>query len=336
MDMSQWKRDLINSKEKKPMPILSYPAVQKPGVTVRELVGSSGIMAECVVAVAADNDLSASVSFMDLSVEAECFGCEAIIYDYDVPAIGAPIVSGYKDADKLRVPKIGDGRSGICLDAIEKIKKAVTDRPVFAGCIGPFSLAGRMMGVSDAMLCCYDEPETLELILQKGTQFITDYIKAFKRSGADGVILCEPLSGMVSPSHEEEFSAPYIRQIADAAQDQDFLVIYHNCGDFTHRMTRSLSENGCGAYHFGEAVELGDMLGAFPSDLLVMGNISPSSLFAAGKPEDMRSATEKLMKRCAPYKNFVPSSGCDIPPQSPWENIMAFIDSVNSYYKSAE
>ena len=34
-------------------------------------------------------------------------------------------------------------RTGIYLDAIAEAKKLITDRPVFAGVIGPFSLAGR-------------------------------------------------------------------------------------------------------------------------------------------------------------------------------------------------
>ena len=31
-----------------------------------------------------------------------------------------------------------------------------------------------------------------------------------------------------------------------------------------------------------------------------------------------------LLNRCAAHPNFIISSGCDIPPMSPWENIDAF------------
>jgi uroporphyrinogen decarboxylase len=46
----------------------------------------------------------------------------------------------------------------------------------------------------------------------------------------------------------------------------------------------------------------------------------------------MAEAVRDLMKRCGGYPNFVPSSGCDLPPVCSWENIRAFFESVNQYY----
>ncbi len=332
MNMSQWRESVLASDVKKPLPILSYPGIQKLGVTVRELIGDSMLMADCMAAVAKELDLLAAVSFMDLSVEAECFGCKAIVTDYEVPTIGAPIVTTVEEAERLVVPDVLSGRTGICLDAVEKVKAMITDRPVFAGCIGPFSLAGRLAGVSETMIFCYEEPELLETLLQKSTEFITAYLNEFKKRGADGVFLCEPLAGMISPEHEAEFSAPYGKKIADAVQDNSFIIIYHNCGNFTYKMTDSISKNGCKAFHFGNAVDLKVMLEAFPPDALVLGNISPSERFLSGTPDDMRAAVAELMKTCGGYKNFVPSSGCDIPPKASWDNIRAFVDAVHDYY----
>lgn len=49
----------------------------------------------------------------------------------------------------------------------------------------------------------------------------------------------------------------------------------------------------------------------------------------------MREETLRLMAACCPgYPNFVVSSGCDIPPASPWENIDAFFAAANEYYDS--
>ena len=332
MNMSQWREAVLASDVKKPLPVLSYPGIQKLGVTVRELIGDSTLMADCMAAVAKELDLLASVSFMDLSVEAECFGGKTIVTDYEVPTIGAPIVATVEEAEKLSVPDVRSGRTGICLEAIEKAKALIKDRPVFAGCIGPFSLTGRLAGVSETMIYCYEEPELLEPLLQKSADFITAYIKEFKKLGADGVFLCEPLAGMISPEHEAEFSAPYVKKIAEAVQDESFIIIYHNCGNFTYKMTESISNNGCKAFHFGNAVDLKIMLEAFPPDALVLGNISPSERFLSGTPDDMTAAVAALLEKCGGYRNFIPSSGCDIPPKASWDNIRAFVGAVQSYY----
>jgi len=51
-----------------------------------------------------------------------------------------------------------------------------------------------------------------------------------------------------------------------------------------------------------------------------------------GTPETMRAAVTDLMTRCSKYPNFVPSSGCDLPPVSSWDNINAFFEAVNQFY----
>ena len=69
-----------------------------------------------------------------------------------------------------------------------------------------------------------------------------------------------------------------------------------------------------------------------PDDVLVMGNVDPVSSFRNGTPESVRADTLNLLGRCSEYKNFIPSSGCDIPPVSPWANIDAFFAAVDEFY----
>ena len=86
--------------------------------------------------------------------------------------------------------------------------------------------------------------------------------------------------------------------------------------------------------HFGNAIDMGEMVEKIPEDILVMGNVDPATQFRNGTPESVKAATLQLMQKCAAHRNFVPSSGCDIPPQSPWENIMAFFEGIDCYYDS--
>ena len=137
---------------------------------------------------------------------------------------------------------------------------------------------------------------------------------------------------LLSPALEEEFSSPYVKKIVDAVQTDDFVVIYHNCGDNTPAMINSILSTGAAAYHFGNSIDMLDMLGRVPEDTVVMGNVDPAAQFRLGTPESIREATLEVMNRCCGYPNFVISSGCDIPPQSPWENINAFFKAVDEYY----
>ena len=335
MDMKKWIEDMRDAKVKKAMPVLSFPSIQLMGIGVKELIADSETQAKGMKMIADRVDSAASVSMMDLSLEAEAFGSQIRVADDEVPTVIGCIIKSPEDAQALKVPKVGSGRPQIYIDAIEKACKLITDRPVFAGVIGPFSLAGRLLDVSEAMIYCYTEPEMVKATLEKVTEFLIDYINSYKKIGANGVVMAEPLAGILSPPLIAEFSTPYVKQIVEATQTDDFIVIYHNCGNSTIQLIDSILESGAAAYHFGNAIDMEEMMQHIPADTVAMGNIDPSSQFKDGTPESIREATLDLMNRCCKkYPNFVISSGCDIPPLAKWENIDAFFAAVKEYYEN--
>ena len=331
-DMKNWLSDLMAAESKSALPILSFPSASLMGISVKELISDSDRQAEGMKLVADRVRSAAAVSLMDLSVEAECFGATVRFSDDEVPTVLGRLVNDMDEAEALVVPEVGAARSGIYVDAIRKAVKLIGDRPTFAGMIGPFSLAARLLDVTEIMMDCYDDPDMVHLVLEKCTDFLVEYAKAYREAGADGIMMAEPVSGLLSPALEEEFSSPYVKKIVDAVQDDSFLVIYHNCGDNTPRMIDSMLSAGASAYHFGNAVDMAEMLEKMPADIPVMGNVDPAGVLRQGTPETVREATLSVMEKCCSHPNFVISSGCDIPPATPWENIDAFFAAVEEYY----
>jgi len=331
-NMKIWATDLIASKNKKALPILSFPCVSLLGITVSELIKDSESQARGMKLIADKTNSAASVSLMDLSVEAECFGAAVRFSDSEVPTVTGRLVNDMDEANALEVPAVGSARSGIYIDAIKRASELITDRPVFAGMIGPFSLAARLLDVSEIMMDCYDDPDMVHTVLEKATAFLVEYAKAYKSVGADGIVLAEPVAGLLSPALEAEFSSPYVKKIVDALQDDSFICIYHNCGDNTVAMIDSILTTGSAAYHFGNSIDLRDMLCRIPSDIPVMGNVDPAGVLRLGNPDSVQKATLEVIENCASYSNFIISSGCDIPPLTPWENINTFFETVDNYY----
>lgn len=333
-NMKQWVADTINQPVKKGMPILSFPAIQKMNITVKDLISSSDLQARAMQIIAKNTDATASVSLMDLSVEAECFGSSIRVSEEEVPTVIGSIVNSEEDADALFVPEIGTGRTSIYIEAIEKAAKLIEDRPILAGAIGPFSLTGRLMDVSEAMIYCYEEPDMVHTVLKKVTKFIINYCKEYKKAGANGIVLAEPLAGLLSPSLAEEFSADYVKQIVDAVQDDEFIIVYHNCGNCTIQQIDSIIATGSPFLHFGNAINMAEIMPHIPADVIAAGNVDPAGQFKNGTKESVKASTKEIMEKCCKYPNFVISSGCDIPPLSKWENIDAFFEAVHEYYQA--
>lgn len=331
-NMKKWINEYISAPEKKGIPILSFPGMQLIGASVEELVKDGHLQAKCMEAIAKRFDTGAAVSLMDLSVEAEAFGSPVRYSADDVPTVYAALIHDEEEAEALEIPKVGAGRTGECIKGIEEASKLITDRPIFAGIIGPYSLAGRMLDMTEIMILCYEEPELVEMVLEKATSFLIEYAKAFKEAGANGIVVAEPAAGLLSPSLIDEFSTPYVQRIREAVEDDSFVVIYHNCGNIIPLM-KNVAQIDALAYSVGNAIDIEEALKVIPSDKIVIGNIDPAGIFRAGTPEIVKSETLALLERCSKYPNFVIASGCDIPPVTPLANIDAFFEAIEEFYK---
>lgn len=331
-NMNQWLKETLQNKKKKPMPILSFPGTQLIGKNVEELVRSGHEQALCMEAIAKKFDTGVSFSLMDLSVEAEAFGSSIFYSTDDVPTLHGALIHDEEEAEALVVPEVGAGRTGECIKGIREACEQIKDRPVLAGIIGPYSLAGRLLDMTEIMILCYEEPELVETVLEKVTEFLIAYAKAFKEAGANGIAMAEPAAGLLSPSLIRDFSNPYVERIREAVEDESFLFLYHNCGTVEPLM-KEMKELNVRAYSFGNAIDLETALKELPSDRLIVGNIDPAGVLRNGTPETIRQETTALLERCSKYPNFVLSSGCDIPPQTSMENLEAFFEASRDFYK---
>ena len=331
-NMKAWLKEYLDAPVKKAMPILSFPGAQLIGHTVDELVRDGHLQALCMEAIAKRYDMAAAVSLMDLSVEAEAFGAKVLFSEDDVPTMHGALIEDEEAAEALQIPKVGVGRTGECVKGIKEAVELITDRPVFAGIIGPYSLAGRLLDMTEIMVLCYEEPEMVETVLEKVTLFLIEYAKAFKKAGANGIMMAEPAAGLLSPNLIEEFSNPYVQRIREAVEDDNFLFIYHNCGNITPIMS-SVKAIGACVYSVGNAINMEDAFVGLGDESIIIGNLDPAGVIRNATPEVVKTETLALLEKHSHRKNFVLSSGCDIPPATPLENLDAFFDAWKEFYK---
>ncbi len=329
-NMSQWMRELIQSQERTALPIMTYPGLNIVNLNVMDIISDGHNQYLCIEALAKKYDTVAAVTTMDLSVEAELFGSRIRYSNDEVPTVVGKIIEDMDGAERLQVPQVGAGRTKTYLDAAKHAAKNIKDKPTFGGIIGPFSLAGRLMDMTEIMIAMMEEPEIVHTVLEKCTQFLVEYAKAFKQSGAHGIIIAEPAPGLLPPAKCHTFSSEYVRRIVDAVQDESFLVVLHNCGN-TVKLVDTLLSTGAKAFHFGNAVDMKDIMPQIPSDRIAFGNIDPARVIRNGSIQDIKEKVTALLLAMEAYPNFVLSSGCDIPPGTTLENIDAFFQALDEY-----
>ena len=330
IQINEWIKETLEGKKRLVIPIMTHPGIELCGKTVREAVTDGQTHADAVIELNKKYPADGATVIMDLTVEAEAFGAKVIFPENEVPSVSERLVSDYESIEALGIPSLNSARLPEYLKANRLSVNSITDKPVFGGCIGPFSLAGRLYDLSEMMIALYTEPETITLLLDKCTEFLVSYCRAIKETGVNGVIIAEPAAGLISNDDCTKFSTVYVRKIVEALQDDNFILILHNCGNGGHA-TEAMVKSGARGLHFGNKADMVKALKDTPSDVLVMGNLDPVGLFKHSTESEVYNATKDLLEQTTGYNNFILSSGCDVPPHIPFENVNAFYKAVADY-----
>ncbi len=331
--MNDWAASILNSNQVVAVPIMTHPGIDMIENTVLGAVTDGETHANAIIALSSEYPSAAATVIMDLTVEAEAFGAKLVFPDHEVPSVVDRLLQSDADIMNLVVPSLDAARVPEYIKANKIAAQKIVDKPLFSGCIGPFSLAGRLFDMTEMMMSIYINPEMATMLLDKCTDFIVSYAKALKDTGANGLVIAEPAAGLLSDDDAMTYSTVFVRRIVEAVQDENFMVVLHNCGNSGH-CTNSMIQSGANALHFGNKINILEALKDVPSDILVMGNLDPVSVMRQATAENVAEATKSILEKTSEYKNYVLSTGCDTPPGTPLENISAFYGVLEDYNKS--
>jgi uroporphyrinogen decarboxylase len=331
INMNDWINRTLSNPNRLAIPVMTHPGVDLIGKSVLDVVTNGQIHFEALKAVNDRYPTAAATTVMDLTVEAEAFGAYVSFSEHEIPSVKGSIVKDLAGIEALRIPELNEKRLPQYLEA-SRLAAATIQKPVFSGCIGPFSLAGRLFDMTEIMTACYLEPETVHLLLRKCTDFLKTWCTALKATGTSGIVMAEPAAGLLDNDFCLEFSSRYIAEITAELQDNHFLLILHNCGNTGH-CTDAMLQSGATGLHFGNAIDMPVALKQCPATTLVLGNLDPARLFKSATPAEMYAKTLELLQATSAHPNFILSSGCDTPPGTPLANIDAFFQALEDFNK---
>lgn len=329
--IQDWAHNVRNSKTRKAIPIMTHPGIELCGRHVIEAVTNGKAHAEAILRLDSTYPSDGVTAIMDLTVEAEAFGATVDFAEDEIPNVTGRLVTDEQGVRTLEIPSLNAGRIPQYLKANQlTVTQLKSSKPVFGGCTGPFSLAGRLFGLSEMMMALYISPAMIQELLEKCTTFVLDYCTAMKKLGLDGVIMAEPAAGLISNADCITYSSIYVKQIVEKLQDDDFMIVLHNCGNSGH-CTDAMVKSGAAALHFGNKINMVEALKQVPEDVLVMGNVDPVNTFKFQTEQEVYDNVLDLLQRTSEWRNYILSTGCDVPPHVSPKNIEAFYRAVADF-----
>jgi len=303
------------------IPLLGAPGVQLSNTTLRENLTDEAIQLKTIKLLIENFQPDGIFPFMDLTVEAEALGLEINFPEDENPSVRSHSIKIEEDLENLKAFYKGiSGRMPIFIDVVENLARNFS---IIKGAytIGPFTLAGELMGVDELMINVMLNPGLAHKFLEFATFIIKDYAYALLNAGADTIAILEPTAVMLSPRQFGEFSGRYFSYLVD---ELNAPLILHICGNTTH-LLKKMSNIGAVGLSLDSLVNLKEASKVVSSNVVLIGNLDPVRVFLQAKPQEVAEATRNLVEEMNGIKNFILSSGCDLPIGTPLENIEAFM-----------
>jgi uroporphyrinogen decarboxylase len=333
MTNSRFGRFVMDFPGRLAMPIGAYAGLEITGESVEDMISVPGSQFKAIMALSERYQTPVLLTAIDTTVEAEAYGCEIKFAAKEAPSIVGRLVTNAAEVGALPDPVPGDARTRVPLETAWRLTaEAGEGVPVLGAMLGPFALAARLFGVNEAIETTDAEPETIETLLDNVTGFLCRYALAFRETGAWGIIVAEAAAGRLPPEGLGRFSAPFVKRIVKAVETPDFAVILHNCHAAIGHLD-AIMESGARIYHFGAGMDIVGALNQLEPNVVLSGNLDAIKVFQKGTPQSVGEATRALLEATRSHKNFILSSGCDIPPETPLANINAFYRAVAEFNK---
>lgn len=318
------------------VPLMGFPGVEMVGTTIKVAQQNHWAHFRAVRSLVERFHPDLIFPLMDLSVEANALGRYTIFPRHDSATVPKDHFS-MDDLDELRgIDIASDSRVMSCVETVRRMRSLLPQEVLVGAYVaGPYSLTGLIMGADDAAMATIAEPEKMDVLTQFSRETITTYVRQLIGAGAQVICMLEPSAVMLGPDQFRRHSAEHVKAIAGMCRASGVSSIYHTCGNTMHvfEIMAQAGVDGLSLDSPGTGVDLKFVAESLPQSVAVIGNICPATTMLSGTPEDVRREVNDLLEKMAPYPNFVLGTGCDLPAETPLENIDAFMQAGRAWVK---
>jgi uroporphyrinogen decarboxylase len=295
-------------------------------VSINEYIRNGETLARCQLNALERYGCDAVFSVMDTSVETEAIGSQLRYYQNAYPVVEKYVLSSGSDLNSLAIP---DPYKSGRMPEMLKARQEIGNETLVVGCVlGPFTLAGQLLGLENTLYMAIDDPELLGRLLDFTTSVIIRFGQAQIEAGAHLPVVFDPSSSpaVIPPALFREFELPRLRQIFQALKAKGAAASWLHIAGPTVSILPYYREAGVDIANFDYCVNLPEAQRQLPQTCLD-GNIKSLS-FVESNPAEIRTESLKLLDYFHDRGGFILSSGCEIPPESKQENIAAMVQAV--------
>lgn len=274
--------------------------------------------------------VDAAILFSDILIPVEAMGMQLEFSDKKGPVLGEP-VRNKSSVDRLVIPDTEDSMPFV-LETIKMLRHELEKKVPLIGFSGaPFTLAtyiiegGSSKNFTHTKRMMYLNPGLFNLLLDKITHTVIEYLTAQIRAGVHAVQLFDSWAGILSPFDYEETVFPHIRTVIKALKRFDIPVIYFANG--CAGLLEIIKKSGADVIGIDWRVDMGRAVKRLGKKVSVQGNLDPGLLF--GPKENIAERVQEILEKVSTVRGHIFNLGHGILPETPVENALEMVQAVH-------
>ncbi len=197
----------------------------------------------------------------------------------------------------------------------------------FAVSRGPLNIATFLADTTEFLIAFRSNPDEAKKLLETVTDFIIDWLKvqAETFTSTDGILILDDIVGFLGEDDFRQFALPYLSRIFDSL-DVAVKFFHNDAGGLV--CAPYLPQIGVNMYNFSSEHTLVEMKKLTDNSVVLVGNIPPRDVLAAGTPEQVQSAVKAALDLVSDKSRIIISAGGGMSSGVSTENIEAVLSAV--------
>jgi len=314
------------------MPITMMFAARRAGVRYLDYCTDHRVLAAAQLRTAEEFGFDYVNVMSDPALEAADCGARVQYFEEQPVAI---VEEDARLADKVQLAglqqpdPLGGGRMHNRIRAVALLRERVGRDLLVEGWIeGPIAEAADLRGINTVMTDFYDDPgfvhDLFAFVVEMELRFAREQVAA----GADLIGMGDAAASLVGPEIYREFVWPHEQRLVAGVRALGVPVRLHICGNTRAHLER-LGRLGCAIVDLDSMVPVAEARARLGPGQVVLGNLNPVAGLRNSTPAAITAAVAECHRAAGP--RFVVGAGCEVPPDTPAENLRALCDYARSH-----
>ena len=174
------------------------------------------------------------------------------------------------------------------------------------------------------------DPALPKEILKFAVEMETEFAYAQIEAGAQFIGVGDAIASLVSAEDYAEFNFPYLSQLGDNIKRRRVYIKYHACGRTGH-LWPLIKQLNIDILNLDSLIDFGQARKFFGDRFVLKGNLNPVEELMTATPDVIRAASKKSFEQAGRNGRFILSPGCEVPPQTPPENLKTRVENAILY-----